>query len=26
LALVNIMAQYRPLWKVLEKPEIYKDI
>lgn len=26
LALVNIMAQYRPLWRVLEDPDTYKDI
>lgn len=25
-ALVNIMAQYRPLWQVHKKPEIYSDI
>jgi putative pyruvate formate lyase activating enzyme len=25
-ALVNIMAQYRPLWRVLQKPETYSDI
>jgi putative pyruvate formate lyase activating enzyme len=25
-ALVNIMAQYRPMWQVVNKPEIYEDI
>ncbi|MFW9830177.1 MAG: radical SAM protein [Candidatus Thorarchaeota archaeon] len=25
-ALVNIMSQYRPLWQVHKKPEIYNDI
>ena len=26
MALVNIMAQYRPMWQVVHKPEIYGDI
>lgn len=26
LAFVNIMQQYRPLWRVLQNPETYKDI
>jgi putative pyruvate formate lyase activating enzyme len=26
LALVNIMQQYRPLWQVLKKPDLYRDI
>ena len=25
-ALVNIMAQYRPMWQVLKHPEIYSDV
>ncbi len=25
-ALVNIMGQYRPMWQVFKKPEIYNDI
>lgn len=26
MVLVNIMAQYRPMWQVVHKPEIYRDI